>query len=311
VLFHGFYNQYQYQVRVITCAENDMVVLPVLLFGSAHASLGAADDLQQVILKIRERFPDVQIHVRADSGFAVPEMYTALEQPGVFYSIGYQMNARVKAESDGLLQEKIAAFEETGIPQRDFVLLDYQAGSWPISRSVVVKCEVQSQGTNRRAVVTNRPGVGVCPQGVYDEYADRGESENRNKELKCELCCDRLSDHRCLANLFRVMMHCLAANLLVKLRSVVEITPLETTTGTSAWNDVPPEAQSATMKRQRHNRRRRRDPLGQGHACTRRTLVIKVACRVIASTRRIRILISSSWPWASHLQRIAKALAVY
>ena len=42
--FHGFYNQYQYQVRTITCAENDFIVLPGLLFGSAHASLGAADD---------------------------------------------------------------------------------------------------------------------------------------------------------------------------------------------------------------------------------------------------------------------------
>ena len=36
------------------------------------------------------------------------------------------------------------------------------------------------------------------PEGVYDEYSERGESENRNKELKCELCADRLSDHpRC------------------------------------------------------------------------------------------------------------------
>jgi len=28
ILFHGFYKQYQYLVRAITCAENDMVVLP-------------------------------------------------------------------------------------------------------------------------------------------------------------------------------------------------------------------------------------------------------------------------------------------
>ena len=36
--FHGFYRQYQYLVRVITCAENDLVVLPVLLHGTAHAA---------------------------------------------------------------------------------------------------------------------------------------------------------------------------------------------------------------------------------------------------------------------------------
>jgi len=309
VLFHGFYNQYQYQVRLITCAENDMVVLPSLLFGSAHPSLAAADDLRRVIEKLRARFPDVTIHVRADSGFAVPEMYETLERiENVFYSIGYQMNARVKRESDALLQQSVENYERTGQAQRNFLLLDYQARTWPNSRSIVVKCEVQAAGTNRRAVVTNRPGVFIYPDGVYDEYADRGESENRNKELKCELCCDRLSDHRYMANLFRVMMHCVSANLLVVLRGIAEIGP---PMAESTHDDIPPEAQPASIKRKRATRRRRRDPLGEGHACTWRTHVIKVACRVVMSTRRVRVLISSSWPWVKHLQRVSETLAAY
>ena len=36
--FHGHYDQYQYQVRAITCAENDFVVLPVR-FSTAHEAL--------------------------------------------------------------------------------------------------------------------------------------------------------------------------------------------------------------------------------------------------------------------------------
>ncbi len=306
VLFHGFYNQYQYQVRVITCAENDLVVLPALLFGSAHAGLAAADDLRRVIEKIRKRFPDVTIHVRADSGFAVPEMYHMLEAiPGVSYSIGYQMNPRVKRESEELLQQSIARFEQTGQIQREFMLLDYQARTWPCSRSLVVKCEVNAQGTNRRAVVTNRPGVGVCPRGAYDEYADRGESENRNKELKCELRCDRLSDHRYMANLFRVMMHCLAANLLITMRHIAELEPVIE----DSFDDLPLEARSQRRKRRHHNRRRQRDPLGEGHACTWRTHVIKVASRIVVTTRRIRILIPTSWPWAAYLKRLSAMLA--
>jgi hypothetical protein len=309
VLFHGFYNQYQYQVRAVTCANNDMIVLPSLLFGSAHASLGAADDLRRVIEKIRSRFPHVTIHVRADSGFAVPEMYNTLEQlEHVVYSIGYSMNARVKRESDELLQQSVAAFESTGETQRNFLLLDYQAKTWQQSRSIVVKCEVQAAGTNRRAVVTNRYGVRVCPRGVYDEYADRGESENRNKELKCELFCDRLSDHRYMANLFRVMMHSVAANLLVRLRGIVEIVPeIEP----AECREIPLEAQTPSFKRRYYTRRRRRDPLGEGHACTWRTRVIKVACRVIVRTRRVRVQISSSWPWADHLRRVAETLSDY
>ena len=60
--------------------------------------------------------------------------------------------------------------------------------------------EAHAQGTNRRAVVTNRPGWKVLPAAMYDEYAERGESENRNKELKSEPQADRLSDHRFMAN---------------------------------------------------------------------------------------------------------------
>jgi len=101
-----------------------------------------------VIESVRKRFPHVSIHVRADSGFAIPEMHETLEQlDGVLYSIGYQMNSRVKRESDKLLAESVAAFESSGQTQRNFMLLDCQAKSWPRSRSIVVKCEVQSAGS--------------------------------------------------------------------------------------------------------------------------------------------------------------------
>jgi hypothetical protein len=73
-------------------------------------------------------------------------------------------------------------------------------------RWTIVKAEAHVQGTNRRAVVTNRPGARVLPQATYDEYTERGESENRNKELKCGLQADRLSDHRYMANLFRLYL---------------------------------------------------------------------------------------------------------
>ena len=42
---------------------------------------------------------------------------------------------------------------------------------------MVVKCEAHAQGTNRRAVVTNRPGAFVLPGAAYAAYADRGESQ--------------------------------------------------------------------------------------------------------------------------------------
>ena len=168
----------------------------MLLHGTADVALGVDRDLQRIVLALRAKFPHVLIHLRADSGYAKPWLYDACERLGVEYSIGYGMYPPIKRNSEELLGNAIEQYEATGQPQRLFTGFDYQANSWQQPRWIVVKCEVTAQGTNRRAVVTNRPGARTLLEGVYDEYSERGESENRNKELKCELCADRLSDHR-------------------------------------------------------------------------------------------------------------------
>ncbi len=53
---------------MITCAENDLVVMLCLLFGTAHAALGAGDDLEYLVGRLRDAFPGVRIILRADSG---------------------------------------------------------------------------------------------------------------------------------------------------------------------------------------------------------------------------------------------------
>jgi hypothetical protein len=302
--FHGFYKQYQYQVRVVTCAENELVVFPVLLHGTARATLGAADDLRRMIARLRQVWPDVQIHLRADAGFATPEMHEMSEEMQIFYSIGQGMNPVLQRECAATLNAALAAWEQTQQPQRQFTACEYQAGTWSQARWVVIKCEANSQGTNCRAMVTNRPGARVIPQGAYDEYADRGESENRNKELKCDLKADRLSDHRYMANLFRLMMHTLAYNLLVRLRHLVEDSPPPQ----PVEPELPLEARSPSQKRRYFNLRRRVDPLGKGHACTWRTQLIKVAARLVTSARRVRVLISSAWPYSENFQKVSQAV---
>jgi hypothetical protein len=303
VLFHGYYGQYQYLPRAITCAENDLVVAVCLLYGSAHPSLAAASDIEHVVSRLRAAWPGVQIHLRGDSGFAVPEMYDTCERLDVHYSIGIGMNARLKKASENLLNEAVEQFEATGRSQRLFTAFWYRAGSWPAQRWVVLKCEANAQGTNRRAIVTNRPGAFVLPDAAYDAYADRGESENRNKELKCGLQADRLSDHRYFANLFRLYLHTLAYNLLGRMRQEV-VDPLPE----DPRQEVPDEALSGKARRKRHNDRRKHDPLGEGHPCTWRTRLIKVAALVIESTRRVVVRLSSSWPYLGHYQEVSRVV---
>jgi hypothetical protein len=307
--YHGHYEQHQYEVRAITCAENDMVVLPVLLYGTADAALGVDADLQRVVGALREKFPDVLIRLRADSGYAKPWLYRVCERLGVEYSIGIGMNPVLKRNSEELLQNAVEKQEQSGQPQRLFTGFDYQAGTWQQPRWIVVKCEANARGTNRRAVVTNRPGARALPCGAYDEYSERGESENRNKELKCELCADRLSDHRYMANCFRMFLHCLANNLLVLLRQRIAAPPLEECSGDYLDQDaVPPEARTGRARRRHFNRRREVDPLGEGHACTWRMRLIKVAARIQVTARRVRVLLSGSWPFLDHFRDLGQTL---
>jgi hypothetical protein len=96
----------------------------------------------------------------------------------------------------------------------------------------------------------------------------------------------RLSDHRFVANSFRLYMHAAAMNLLVRLRRFIAeplptpILPADKPPPTNqpgeaalpaAATCVPVEALTGAA-RQRHFRlRRQRDPLGKGHPCTWRT----------------------------------------
>lgn len=309
-LFHGYYNQYQYLVRAITCAENDQVVLPTLLFGTADPALALDDALPLIAAALRQRFPRVLIRLRADSGYAKPWLYRLCEQLDIEYSIGIGLNNTLKKNSEELLELAVQQHQQTGLAQRLFTGFEYQAGSWEQPRWVVVKCEANAQGTNRRAVVTNRPGARPLPQGAYDEYGERGESENRNKELKCELRSDRLSDHRYMANCFRMFMHCLANNLLVSLRQAIAQPPAEepATAEHLGEEPLPVEARSGRQRRRHFNRRRQADPLGEGHACTWRTRLIKVAARITVTARRVRVFLSSSWPFLDQFHAIGQTL---
>lgn len=303
VLFHGYYNQYQYQPRVITCADNDQVVMACLLYGSAHPALGAEEDLEYLAGRLRAVWPDIDIELRADSGFGVPRMFDACERLRIWYSIGLKMNAVLQRESQACLDEALAAYEAGGGTQRQFTSFAYQAGSWAQPRHTVVKCEVNAQGTNRRAIATNRRGAEILPGATYDEYANRGESENRNKELKRGLAGDRLSDHRYMANLFRLYLHSAAHNLLVRLRRAIANPP-----AASPLVEIPTEALSGRDRKRYETHRREQDPLGEGHPCTWRSRLIKVAAQVVVTTRCIRVKLSGCWPFLDFYRDVSAAI---
>jgi hypothetical protein len=299
-LFHGFYEQNQYLPLLITSVETDQTVMLSLRHGTAAASLGADDDLEYLVTRLRTTWPGLKVRVRGDGGFGNPTMYAVCERLDITYTFGLSTNKVLQRESEALLAEAVRLWEATREEQRLFLGFWYRARSWAEPRWVVVKAEANAQGTNRRFVVTNRRGARLYPEAAYDEYVMRGESENRNKELKRGLAMDRLSDHRFMANLFRMYLHVAAMNLLIRLRREIASPP------TPEEPEIPVEALIGTARKKHQNARRRKDPLGEGQPATWRLLLIKVAATVIVSTRRILIQLSGSWPNRNFFEQISE-----
>src|SRR5262245_57409614 len=109
--WHGHYDQNQYLPLVLTCADNDQFVMLSLRPGNVHAALGADDDLEYLVMRLRKVWPHVALHFRGDCGFGVPGMYDACERLRVSYTFGLSANAVLQRETEGLLAEAVAAYD--------------------------------------------------------------------------------------------------------------------------------------------------------------------------------------------------------
>jgi hypothetical protein len=84
------------------------VLCVCLLHGTAHPTLGAPDDLEYVVRRLRQAWPGVRIHLRGDSGFGTPAMYAVCERLDIQYTLGLAMNSRLQRLSEDLLKQAVA-----------------------------------------------------------------------------------------------------------------------------------------------------------------------------------------------------------
>ena len=269
VLFHGYYEQHQYFPFVISEPTTQHVFYAALRPGNSHAALGADDDVQFVVDRLRQARADLAIHIRGDSGFGVPKMYKICEDNRLTYTFGIGANKRLQALAQPLLERAVAEYERTGEKQRRFTHFRYQAGSWTHPRTVIAKAECQAAGTNLRFVVTNLDVRSDAEaEQLYDDYVQRGVSEHRFDELKNGLHADRLSCHRFVANFWRLLLHTAAFNLLNWLRDDERIP----------------------------------DELRNAQPATWRSKLIKVAATIVQSARRVVVALAGQWPyWSSYV----------
>jgi len=251
-------------------------VAAVLRPGNAPASLGARGLLRRLIRQLRAAFRAPTIRVRLDGGFATPTMFAFLETQAVEYVVAMASNARLEKRAQRLMGKARMRSKATGQTEHLYGETLYAAKTWKRRRRVIIKAEVvrhpgRDPKNNPRFVVTNLPGA---PKTIYEEvYCQRGDVENRLKELHHGLEMDRTSCVRFQANQFRVLLTLGAYILFQELQ-----------------------------------RRARGTACADAQVTTLRERLLKLAVWVARSVRRIVLHLPVTFPWRSTWQHLARAV---
>jgi hypothetical protein len=226
-LFDGFYRHWCYLpifgfLSVPELGEQHLVWAR-LRPGAASPTRAFLPALRRMVGEIRQRFGRrIEILVRLDSAFAKPIVLDTLEALGLKYVVCFASNSRLAAWVEPYLEGVREQVTEDQEAARAFAERSYQARRWKVTRRVIAKVEVipyegRATKDNPRYVLTNLPRT-YKPETIYEIYCQRGEVENRIKELKNDLEIDRTSCSSYLANQARVVLTATAYVLMQELR---------------------------------------------------------------------------------------------
>ena len=111
--FHGYYKSYCYLPLYIFCGRH--LLCAKLRRANIDASAGSIEEVARIVARIRERWPEVRVLLRADSGFTRDGLMSWCEQNDIDYLFGLAKNDRLIAEIAAELAE---AAEENRISVR-------------------------------------------------------------------------------------------------------------------------------------------------------------------------------------------------
>jgi hypothetical protein len=229
--YHGYYGNYCYLPLYIFDGKH--LLLARLRQADTDAAAGARDEIARIVAHLRQAWPEVDIWIRADSGFARDDLMAWCEKNHVEYVFGLARNKRLEREIEDAAAEAKAGFEATKTATRVFKELDYRTrNSWSRSRRVVAKAEHLEKGANPRFIVTSLAADKIVGKELYEKiYCHRGEMENRIKECQLDLLADRASAATMRSNQIRLWFASLAYVLVEAVRRLgLAGTTLETAT---------------------------------------------------------------------------------
>ena len=123
------------------CTSSAMTIAGARLRPSdIDAATGSLDELIRIVGQIRDRWPDVQIIVRGDSGFARNDLMTWCEDNGVDYVFGLARNNRLVKMIFNQLKKAKKKYWKTGRAARCYRDFRYRTlKSWNRVRRVIGK----------------------------------------------------------------------------------------------------------------------------------------------------------------------------
>ena len=218
--FHGYYDSYCYLPLYVFCGRH--LLAAKLRPANIDASAGSVEEMARIVTRIRARWPQVRILLRADLGFAREGLMAWCENNGVDYLFGLAKNSRLVGEIEGELAAAQEHSQKTEKPARRFKDFMWQTRqSWSRERRVVAKAEWTEGKANPRFVVTSLAREEHAARHLYEKlYCARGEMENRIKECQLDLYADRTSAHTMRANQLRLWFAAMAYVLICALRRI-------------------------------------------------------------------------------------------
>ena len=138
--FHGYYGHYCFLPLYITCGGRPLFAQ--LRPGNADPAGGVTGPLGRIVERLRERWPGLEILLRADASYAREEILAWCEGNGVDYVIGLARNSRLVEKIGWELADAQAEAKRRGRPARRFKEFLYATlTSWSRKRRVVAKAE--------------------------------------------------------------------------------------------------------------------------------------------------------------------------
>jgi len=279
--FNGHYRHWCYLPLLAFVSFNQekeqFLLAAVLQPGNAAPAGAGLGVLRRVVERVRRYFPKAGVRVRLDSAFATPEILDYLDEAKVKYVVSLISNEVLDKKAEAKMQQVRKLSANSGQSERLYGECRYQTSkTWDQPRRVVFKAEVVREGDraprdNQRFLVTN---CSQSPRWVYEIlYCQRGDIENRIKELHHGLEIDRTSCHGFWANQLRVFMTAAAYVLMQELRLRA--------TGTACAR-----SQVAQLRER----------------------LLKLGAAVVISVRRVVLHLPRSFPFLSSFRHIAAGL---